>query len=318
MDNLILVVTQKFDPTADFLIEKLRIKGVKVVRVNTEMFPQNLKLTLGADKKLLLTEQEEVNLALVTSAWYRRPAKPIINPVVSTKEAQKFAQDESWALLLSLWHEMNCFWVSNPHAIKGASHKWEQLRFAQKLGFNIPETVITNNPQEAKSFLQTIGTVVIKTIYSPLIEVDGHYEIIFTTPLVGFTEEQLETINLAPCILQKNIAKKIELRITVVGDQVFSCAIESQASEKTKDDWRNYDLENTPHYSWCLPAKVEKLCLDLVKGYGLKFGTIDMIVTPNDDYVFLEINPNGQWQWIEELSGLRISDALVDLLVNRK
>lgn len=315
MSSVILVVTQKFDPTADFLIDKLKMSGARIIRINTESFPQNTKLTLGLDRKVLIDDQEEIDLNEITSAWYRRPAKPEISSVISVEEAKNFAKDESWELLLSLWHEMNCFWVSKPHAIKNASHKWEQLKSAQNLGFNIPETLITNNPAEANKFLSKIGSIIIKTIYSPLIEIDGHYEIIYTTPITEFTEEQLEAINLTPCILQRNVPKRVELRITVVGNQVFTCAIESQASQKTKDDWRNYDIENTPHYPWDLPSEIERYCVGLVKGYGLTFGTIDMIVTPSYDYVFLEINPNGQWQWIEELSGLKISDALVSILL---
>lgn len=121
-----------------------------------------------------------------------------------------------------------------------------------------------------------------------------------------------------PVILQPYIEKLFELRITVVGEKVFPCAIHSQNSQRTLEDWRRYDLSNTPHKIYPLPPNIEGLCVNLVKALELKFGCIDMIVTPDKEYIFLEINPNGQWLWIEQLTGLPISQTLAELLIAGK
>lgn len=130
-------------------------------------------------------------------------------------------------------------------------------------------------------------------------------------------EEDLEKLNLvsnSPTLFQKCISKKIELRITIVGDKIFTASIDSQASEKTRVDWRNYDFQNVSHTTFKLPEKVEGLCFQLIKRLGLVFSAIDMILTPDDRYIFLEINPNGQYLWIELLTGLPISEAIARLL----
>lgn len=115
--------------------------------------------------------------------------------------------------------------------------------------------------------------------------------------------------------MQEYISKRVELRVTVVGSRVFAAEIHSQVNSSTKHDWRRYDLDRTPHMRHPLPPSVEACCVQLVQTLRLNFGAIDMIVTPSGEYVFLEINGNGQWGWIEDLTGLPIADAIVELLV---
>lgn len=104
--------------------------------------------------------------------------------------------------------------------------------------------------------------------------------------------------------------------MTVVGDRVFTCAIHSQDSEKTMHDWRRYDFDNVRHEAYQLPAEVEAKILGFMSATGLIFGAIDMVLTPQGDYVFLEVNPQGQWGWIEEFTGLPIARAIAELLAN--
>jgi glutathione synthase/RimK-type ligase-like ATP-grasp enzyme len=112
------------------------------------------------------------------------------------------------------------------------------------------------------------------------------------------------------------VPKRVELRITVVGDQVFAAEIHSQKAKRTRIDWRRYDLAHTPHYPHTLPDEVRRSCVELVRRLGLCYGAIDMVLTPDGRYVFLEINPNGQFLWIEQLTGMPISDAICDLLAS--
>jgi glutathione synthase/RimK-type ligase-like ATP-grasp enzyme len=126
--------------------------------------------------------------------------------------------------------------------------------------------------------------------------------------------QNLETIRLCPMTFQAYIPKRLELRITVVGERVFAAEIHSQISNHTQFDWRRYDLARTPHASHVLPHHLELKCVELVRRLGLVYGAIDMILTPDGKYVFLEINPNGQYLWIEELTDLPISEAICDHL----
>jgi len=137
--------------------------------------------------------------------------------------------------------------------------------------------------------------------------------IIYTHKLNAVDFQKIENVKFVPVLFQEYVPKEIELRMTVIEEDVFSCAIDSQKSERTKDDWRRYDFEKVPHYSYKLPVDIENKLVDFLKNAGLKFGAFDMILTPNGEYVFLEINPNGQWYWIEKLTGMKITERLVRL-----
>ena len=131
---------------------------------------------------------------------------------------------------------------------------------------------------------------------------------------VGYTD----SVRYVPVLFQAYVPKRVELRVTVVGQQVFAAEIHSQASHRTRHDWRRYDFFKTIYLPHELPREVERRCLQLVERLGLCYGAIDMILTPDNHYVFLEINPNGQYLWIENETGLAISDALCDLLISEE
>ncbi len=118
-----------------------------------------------------------------------------------------------------------------------------------------------------------------------------------------------------PVIVQEQIPWRVELRVTVVGDQIFACEIHSQISNHARLDWRRYDTGATPHLVHELPGEIADRCVALTHRLGLRYGAVDLILTPDGRYVFLEINPNGQWLWIENLTGLPISQAVCDLLL---
>jgi glutathione synthase/RimK-type ligase-like ATP-grasp enzyme len=131
--------------------------------------------------------------------------------------------------------------------------------------------------------------------------------------------ELLEQVPICPVIFQEYIEKKLELRITVIGDKVFPCAIYSQDSSNVanKTDWR-HDPYASRHEAYPLPKEIEEKCVKLIQNLGLKYGAIDMIVTPDDEYIFLETNANGAWLWIQDLTGMPIAEAFADLLISGK
>ena len=102
--------------------------------------------------------------------------------------------------------------------------------------------------------------------------------------------------------------------MNIVGQEVLAIKIDSQHSQVSELDWRRYDVRNTPYSAYQLPTEIEKKCLQLTQRMGLEFGAIDLIRTPDGEYVFLEINGNGQFLWAEELSGVNVSDSLACLL----
>ncbi|HTT93637.1 MAG TPA: hypothetical protein VMF55_03135 [Solirubrobacterales bacterium] len=116
-------------------------------------------------------------------------------------------------------------------------------------------------------------------------------------------------------LLQAQVDKRLDIRVTVIGDRCFATEIESQVDPESVVDWRHggTDLAHSPHE---LPDEIAGLCLDLCAGYGLRFGAIDLALRPDGGYSFFEVNPNGQWAWIEQLTGAPLSSALADLLLS--
>jgi glutathione synthase/RimK-type ligase-like ATP-grasp enzyme len=227
----------------------------------------------------------------------------------------EFAQSESKRTLMWLWDILReKFWVNHPRNNVPAGSKLYQNEIAKKNGIKIPDSLITNEPKEAERFIKKYRIVAIKPISGGFIKRGNKFKYIYTNVITQENARDIELVKYCPTLLQEYIPKNFELRITVIGNEIFACKIDSQKSEKTKYDWRRYDNENVPHTLFELPRRIKSFCFEIVNHFDLNFGAIDMIVTPNNEYVFLELNPNGQWGWIENLAGIPISEAVIKTL----
>ena len=118
---------------------------------------------------------------------------------------------------------------------------------------------------------------------------------------------------------QELVDKRVELRATVVGDDVFCAAVDSQQSEQTRLDWRKDGVGLLKQWTkYPLPSSTSKQLVELVHSFGLRYAAADFIVTPKDELVFLEINAGGEWHWLDEHTpgspGLPIADAIAAFL----
>lgn len=324
---MVLAIGARFDPSCDQIVSALADRRVKVMRVHPEEFPSSAQLTFAIEggrvtgRLLLHDSGREVDLARVYSVYFSHPKPP--NPTfASAPEVLEFAKRETDAALRGLWRVLDddALWVSAPHAIRAAESKPFQLRLAADLGLATPRTLVTMQSARARSFLAACrGRMVFKALAQSgepwLHDGDG-------TPLLQLTNvldeqhlELLDRVQLAPCLFQEYVEKKVELRVTVVGDKVFAAELDSQSDSATVVDWRRMDhARPIPHQPHQLPPLVEDACRRMVSLLRLRYGAIDLILTPEDEYVFLEINPVGQWGWIEQLTGMPICAALCDLL----
>jgi hypothetical protein len=137
---------------------------------------------------------------------------------------------------------------------------------------------------------------------------------IYTHRLTLEDAEQLDSVRHGPTFLQALVKKTRDIRVTVIGDEIFAVGIDSMAVEAGHIDFRQAEVMDLPHQVMTLPGTVERACLAIVKQLGLHFGAIDLLETPDGDYVFLENNPNGQWYWIEMIAGQPMARAMADLL----
>lgn len=314
----VLIITNKLDITTDLVIPKLKERKVEVFRLNTENLcsETDIELNLSQDQfdGIFIESLRQLRLSDITSIYFRRPLYPELKGV--EPGTREFIVGEITAYLTWLWTALaDKFWVSHFSAIRRADSKIYQLKIAPLLGFTIPATLITNRPEAVWDFYKKHnGLIVNKALSRGAVQIEGERYAVYTNPVSKEMMAQIESVKSVPCVFQEQVKKQIELRITVVGSQVFAAEIHSQQNERTRNDWRRYDFEHTPHRIHKLPENVKTSCLALLKHYGLMFGAIDMIVTPKGEYVFLEINPNGQWGWIEDITKLPISDAIAELL----
>lgn len=321
MTRSVLIVTNRHDSHADYVIERLSTRGISFVRLNTDDFPSKTNVSLAwscnPTRGSINFYGQRTDILEIKSVWFRRPLGFGINHEVTDSEARRFAEDECTAALEGLYWSIPVErWISHPHAIRRGQNKILQLHLAQTLGFGVPRTLITTDPEEFKVFWEECrGEVIWKALGRNTTTGDTQQlQFAYTNKLDAAFLDRLQDITVAPCLFQEYVSKLVELRITVVDHTIFACEIHSQASEKTRIDWRRYDTGRTPHAPCTLPREVETLCLQLVQELGLRFGAIDMIVTPAREYKFVEINPNGQWLWIEQITGMRIADALIETL----
>ncbi|MCK4918392.1 MAG: hypothetical protein KAS02_01240 [Candidatus Pacebacteria bacterium] len=243
----------------------------------------------------------------VESVWFWKPVLPKTLREHSPHEESIFMYRQFlalWRSLASLLKEAK--WINNYYKMLEAEHKPFQLKTAQDMGFVIPDTLITSNPVRAKDFWKYCEEeMVVKTLTNSL---HGN-RIVFTNKVTAEFMNNIDRLKLSPVIFQKLIKKKFELRITVVDDNVFAATVKSSS----KIDWRR-GLGEASIFE--LPKNIRQLCIEYVSELGLRFGCIDMIVTPDDEYCFLEINPNGQWKFIEERTGLPIGKAIAQALIS--
>lgn len=314
---MILVVSSATDATATYVCEQLEESSIPFLRFDTESFPQKWRVdwrVTPSGQPVLLHSDCRVDLAGITSVWYRRPAPPAISDEVTEPAVRAFARDECERALSAIWAVMTALWVNQPTLIRDATRKPEQLQRAVRLGFSVPDTLVSSHPDSVYAFwVECRGDVVFKTLHQDAIEIRDSNFFAFAGRLTEERLASLPDVALAPAIFQRYVRPKLEVRVTVIGTQVFAAPIDTKGLGDVPD-WRRFAADEQhwePHH---LPAKVERLCLSLIRSYGLHFGAIDLILTERDEYVFLELNANGQWVWIELITGQPLSAALVDSL----
>lgn len=320
---MILILSAVDDSHVDHVTVELRSLGAEYLRVDPGDFPHRTRATISYDNdgvkhRSLNNDDFSLELSDVSSVWYRRPSRARVDPAIEDEDLREWGAEECRSFLHGLWNTIDGLWVpGRPKDQFAAESKIHQLQLAATLGLTVPKTVVTNDPDDVLAFYEVSqGELVTKAVQDPLVQKGGEQYGIYTRPVERRDLVNYTAFRYVPTIVQQQVPKKVELRVTVVGSRVFSAEIHSQENQATRHDWRHYDMEPVSHSEHQLPKEVETLCLKLVDELNLCFGAIDMILTPDDDYVFLEINPNGQWAWIEALTGIPIASAIANLLAN--
>jgi glutathione synthase/RimK-type ligase-like ATP-grasp enzyme len=322
---MLLIITSKRDNHVDPVAGHLDATGVPWVRLNTEDFATNVSLSISpADNAAVLTIRDSgkiVDLREVRAVWFRKPEPASVSHFALQGEALDYVEAELNEVLFGLYALLrDATWINNPFTTRIAHRKLLQLKVANDVGFATPRTLVTNDPQAAVAFGEALGTdLAIKSLGAISVMERSEKGIrqygIFTRRISLADLQRVENKILhMPTLLQEFVEKQYELRITCVGRQIFACRIESRGRDLPADDYR-FDTENVEHTAYECPELHPPLRA-YMEAFALNFGCFDVLIAKNGQAYFLECNPNGQWLWVEKMTGLPISRAIAEELLS--
>jgi hypothetical protein len=279
---------------------------------DTGSFPARASLAVSVKEcceGLLLTTEggEVIDLARVGAVWHRRISPLGLDGSLTDPTGRLFAWSESNEALLGLWYSLHCYWMNPPLADEVGQRKVRQLQLARSVGLAVPETLITNDPARAREFVAAhAGGGVVRKAFRNIAEAPRE------TSLVSEADLRLiDTVRFAPVIFQRYVPADLDLRVTYVDGELFPAAIRSGPEYRT--DYR-LGVGRADVFPYELPDDVAARLGRLMDELDLRFGGIDMRVTPEGEHVFLEVNPAGEYLFVTERTGQPVPQAIAAAL----
>lgn len=326
---MIAIISSPTDPTANRVSAHLDARGAENIRVDFASFPNSTRAAAGVSADGVRTFRWlDPAMAPIVAApdiiWWRRPGTPTVSPMVSAPGAADFATSESADFLEDLWNLDGVAALPAPRPVlHRVQRKLYQLAIAAELGWDMADTLVTNDASAVAAFMRRRGALrlISKQVgFTQLAHQQSGDDSLWDS-YARYTERvtardiaHLGSIAHCPIILQAEVAKRFELRVTLVGERLFAVAIHSQHNPRTSLDWRRYDDRATPYELVDLPADVAARCRAMARRLGLRYGAFDIIVDRDGRYIFVEVNPSGEFLWLEDLTGAPISAAIADEL----
>jgi ATP-grasp ribosomal peptide maturase len=308
----VVVATEVDDITADMVIRELNTRGVPVVRFDLSDIGERLLISarFGTDPPArggeIRTASRTANLESVRAVYWRRPTWPHFEHL-ETADARFAAAQVRHGLGGVLYGLPGCRYVNHPLRNHEAEHKALQLATAQRFGFTVPPTLISNRLSDIAAFITEHEQVIHKALrWTPYRQADGTGLTTWTEPVS--VAELDESVVVVPQLFQARVDKIADLRVVVVGRRVFAIRIDSGLL-----DWRA-DYSALSYKVVTLPDGMDKALTGYLDHFGLASGSFDLCIDRDGCLHWLELNPNGQWGWLEDETGLPIAAAFADLL----
>lgn len=310
--NTVLVLTQPGDTTADFVVKELDHRGSQVFRADMGDFPLSLRVSAwfdGSWRGEIRSPDGSVDLRDIRSVYVRRPTGFTFPPSMTDAE-ERFAAREARRGIGGLLLSLPCSWVNHPSRTADAEYKPFQLATAVACGLDVPRTVITNIPGDAAKHSAHLGaSAVYKTFASASVADGEKVKLIYTNPVTA-SDLADARVALTAHQFQQRVPKVRDVRATVVGKRVFAANILVNGDTPGGLlDWRA-DYNALRYEPVSLPDSVESSLLAMTDRLGLSFAAADFVVTADDQHYFIDLNPGGQWGWIQEATGLPIAAAI--------
>ena len=309
---MILVVSYEGEEHTADVVQLLRQEGREVVQIDLGDFPVKscLSMKWGEDATPSYKVAQGGGAAELSRArvgWWRRVRPFAVDPAIQNEHDQAFVQSETSQAVNGMLDAIGCPWVNPREADAAAHHKPYQWSVAQRVGLRVPRTLVTNQPEEAREFIARLGVgkVVFKAF---LASMQAWRE----TRLIEHSDlDRLALVRYAPVIFQEYIPG-VDLRITVIGDSIFAAEIDARQTSYPVD--MRMVVGEAKVRPVELPPELAVALLELQRRLQLVYGAIDVRRTPEGEYYFLEVNPAGQWLFVEQRTGLPITKAMAQCL----
>lgn len=305
----ILVISNRFDFTTDYVCLELEKRNARYFRINRDDFAK-YRIQMDVLNRIMsisvIDQLYQIDNELI-AVYYRAPIylRDIYKPELSKEEQLYRTQWTAFIRNLTIFE--NAIWVNNPIATFKAENKLLQLVTAQSIGFLCPNTIVTND--------NTINTEVsndyiVKTLDTAVLRIEEKEAFIYSNRIKGNEIKDFD-LSIAPVVIQDYIDPKIDIRVTVIGEMVYSVRI-LKDNRGIDGDWRIMK-ESVQFIPFELPKQTKRNCIELVKALGLSFGGIDLIESKNG-YYFIEVNPTGEWAWLINTANLPIYEGICNYL----
>lgn len=314
---MIVVVSPPDDPHAAAVLRELGALGVEATTIDLAAFPRAAALALAyesgrATRVLLRHGGRELDLGAATTIWWHRP-RPLAPDSALDEASWRFAYQESCSALTGACGAIPARFVNDPVRQEVADRKTLQLAEAGAVGLAVPRTVVTNDPDRARAFLDGcprrdgLPDAVVKSLTSTA-------EVWRETRRVREAElEALAAVRFAPVVFQEYV-DGVDVRATVVGRRVYAMEVDARRTRYAPDCRVDWELGRRIARAAEVPRHVERRLLALVDRLGLAYAAVDLRRRDDGEHVFLEVNPAGLWLYAEEAAGLPITAAVARLL----
>lgn len=306
---MILIISYPNYPHVEKVVEHLTRP---YVLFDTGWFPAKSRLTAAFKEcceslVLVTSEGTRLNLAEVGAVWHRRISPMTLDDDLTDPTGRLFAWSEANEALLGMWYSLHCYWMNPPWSDEVSQRKVRQLQLARSIGLSIPETLITNDPATAREFVASRGQgEVVRKAFRNIAEAPRETSIVRESDLAV-----IDTVRFAPVIFQRFVPADLDLRVTFVEDELFAAAIRS--GPEYQADYR-LGVGRAEVFPYDLPDEVGDKLRRLMADLDLRFGGIDLRVTPEGEHVFLEVNPAGEYLFVSERTGQPVPQAIANAL----
>lgn len=322
---MILIISEEFERTTDEVLQWFLLHGISFLRINKENSIKIVELSLSSERLLFEFNGKIFNIYDFDTVWYRRGNlnSSFFQPALFELSSYPNMLNQVGRFLGNEWNilQFYIFYVLESKCRvlgsfqKSLVNKLINLNIAKQCGLLIPDTTITSKGCIANNRL-TVAEQISKPISESETFQNTDGSILKMLTEVVTIDEINEKKDFFPSLIQQNIKKWIELRVFFLGNRFYSMAIFSQSNSKTSTDFRNYDNDKSNRMvPYRLPKSIENKLLKFIKHLGLNTGSIDMIVTPEREYIFLEVNPAGNIEMVSKNCNHPIEQEIANYLM---